>query len=147
MNFDRHPAVAQNPNLPRILQELTLSHPPPLTSSSPLGLPHKEHPAWTVDLFFILPLDRLHFYRKLYDKLLKSTREGKSDWRLLKRSCERLEVMVEGVEERLGKDVNVEEINRQNQEPMDEKALLKRAMNSQKECVESIDLASRRYCC
>lgn len=60
-----------------------------------------------MDLFFILPLDRLQYYRKLYDKLLKSTREGKSDWKLLKRSCERLEVLVEGAEERLNLDVNM----------------------------------------
>lgn len=77
-----------------------------MTTSVPKSSTTQTNPPWSIDLFFVLPLDRLQYYRKLYDKLLKSTREGKSDWKLLKRSCERLEVLVEGVEERLDYDVN-----------------------------------------
>jgi hypothetical protein len=107
INFDSHPAITTNSQLGYILNDLTMSHPPPLTSSSPTISSSRSNPVWTIDLFFILPLDRLQYYRKLYDKLLRSTREGKSDWKLLKRSCEKLEVLVEGVENKLGADVNV----------------------------------------
>lgn len=104
-NFDSHPSISTNPNLPRILSDLSLSHPPPLQSSSITGSSRR----WSLDGFFILPFDRLQYYREMYDRLLRTTKEGKSDWRMLKRSCERLEVLVEGVEQRLGKDVNVAE--------------------------------------
>lgn len=60
---------------------------------------------WTLDVLFLLPFTRLRYYRKLYARLLRSTKEGRSDHRLLVVANQRLEALVNQVESRLEMDV------------------------------------------
>lgn len=96
--FDIYAPVTRNPLLPGILSEISLSTPP----SPPLE-------QWTLDALFLLPYSRLRYYRKLYARLLRSTKEGRSDHRLLLVANQRLEVLVNQVESRLEVDVADEE--------------------------------------
>jgi hypothetical protein len=48
----------------------------------------------TIDSLFALPLERLHYYQKLYAKLLKSTQPGRSDHRLLVGANEKLDSLL-----------------------------------------------------
>nr|AAV28743.1 GEF1p [Cryptococcus gattii] len=92
--FDSYPPVVGNTLLPGILDKISSSSrpTPPLTE-------------WTLDALFILPYTRLRYYRKLYTRLLRSTKEGKSDHKLLVVANERLEKLVREVEARLELDV------------------------------------------
>jgi hypothetical protein len=90
--------VTKNTILPGILQDITVSTPPtpPLTQ-------------WTLDALFLLPYTRLRYYRKLYARLLRSTKEGRSDHRLLVVANQRLDGLVYQSESRLEMDVADEE--------------------------------------
>ncbi|KAL7424381.1 hypothetical protein Q5752_000063 [Cryptotrichosporon argae] len=92
--FDSYAPVTSNPFLPPILSEITASTPPP----PPLD-------AWSLDALFLLPYSRLRYYRKLYARLLRSTKEGRSDHRLLLGANQKLEGLVDAVERRLEMDV------------------------------------------
>jgi hypothetical protein len=46
---------------------------------------------WTLDALFLLPKQRLQYYRKLYNRLLKSTAPGRSDHRLLAGALDKLD--------------------------------------------------------
>lgn len=92
--FDSFQPVSQNDVLPPIL--ITISQ--QLAPSPPLN-------QWTLDALFLLPYTRLRYYKKLYARLLRSTKEGRSDHRLLLVANERLEKLIEGVEGRLEVDV------------------------------------------
>ena len=80
--------------LPGILQDITISTPP---------TPPLAH--WSLDALFLLPYARLRYYRKLYARLLRSTKEGRSDHRLLVVANQRLEGLVTQTESRLEMDV------------------------------------------
>lgn len=90
--------MTQNPLLPAILSEISVSNPP----TPPLA-------QWTLDALFLLPFTRLRYYRKLYARLLRSTKEGRSDHRLLVVANQKLESLVSQVESRLEMDVADEE--------------------------------------
>lgn len=92
--FNSYLPVTHNNLLPGILLDISMSTPPtpPLTQ-------------WSLDALFILPYARIRYYRKLYARLLKSTREGRSDHRLLVVANQRLESLVAEVESRLEADV------------------------------------------
>lgn len=92
--FDSYPPVTRNLLLPGILTEISTTSPPspPLTQ-------------WSLDALFLLPYTRLRYYRKLYARLLRSTKEGRSDHRLLLVANQRLETLVADVESRLEMDV------------------------------------------
>jgi hypothetical protein len=92
--FDDWSAVTKNTILPGILQDITVSTPP----TPPLG-------QWSLDALFLLPYTRLRYYRKLYARLLRSTKEGRSDHRLLVVANQRLEGLVTQIESRLEIDV------------------------------------------
>ena len=96
--FDTWSRVTQNTVLPSILSDISVSTPPtpPLTT-------------WTLDALFLLPFNRLRYYRKLYARLLRSTKEGRSDHRLLVVANQRLEGLVSQLEGRLEMDVGDEE--------------------------------------
>ncbi|ORY26875.1 hypothetical protein BCR39DRAFT_539899 [Naematelia encephala] len=96
--FDLFAPVTRNALLPNILTEISSTCPPtpPLTS-------------WSLDALFILPYTRLRYYRKLYARLLRSTKEGRSDHRLLLGANQRLESLVNEVESRLEMDVTEED--------------------------------------
>lgn len=93
--FDSYPSVARNPLLPNILADISASSPP---------IPHPTQ--WSLDALFILPYARLRYYRKLYARLLRSTKEGRSDHRLLVVANQRLGTLVSEVEARLEVDVS-----------------------------------------
>jgi hypothetical protein len=67
------------------------TYPPP--SSSISG-------AWTLDDLFLLPKARLKYYKKLYNRLLKTTEPGRSDHRLLVGALDTLEFLIGVVESR-----------------------------------------------
>ncbi|KAK8846747.1 hypothetical protein IAR55_005834 [Kwoniella newhampshirensis] len=96
--FDSYTPVTRNALLPGILSDISVSSAP----SPPL-----TH--WTLDALFILPYTRLRYYRKLYARLLRSTKEGRSDHRLLVVANERLDGLVNEVESRLEMDVSEED--------------------------------------
>ncbi|ORX34393.1 hypothetical protein BD324DRAFT_643385 [Kockovaella imperatae] len=92
--FDSYEAVTRNVLLPNILTDIsTISTPTPPLST------------WSLDALFILPYARLRYYRKLYARLLRSTKEGRSDHKLLVTANQRLEALVSEVESRLDVDV------------------------------------------
>jgi hypothetical protein len=98
--FDSYAGVTRNALLPDILADISSSNPPP----APLE-------QWTLDALFLLPFGRLRYYRKLYARLLRSTKEGRSDHRLLVTANQRLESLVERVEGRLDMDVSDGEVS------------------------------------
>ncbi|CAE7208155.1 unnamed protein product [Rhizoctonia solani] len=89
--FDTWRPVQQNPNLARILGDLT-------STLSP-GNPQE----WTLDKLFALPPQRLKYYKKLYSRLLKTTSPGRSDHRLLVGANETLDRLMATCEERRNK--------------------------------------------
>ncbi|KAF8679876.1 RhoGEF domain [Rhizoctonia solani] len=89
--FDTWRPVQQNPNLGRILGELSNT----LTPENPQE--------WTLDKLFALPLQRLKYYKKLYSRLLKTTSPGRSDHRLLVNANETLDRLMATCEERRSK--------------------------------------------
>ena len=97
--FDSYPPVTRNTQLPTILADISNSSPP----TPPLSL-------WSLDALFILPYARLRYYKKLYARLLRSTKEGRSDHRLVVVANQRLETLVSDVETRLEVDVGEDEI-------------------------------------
>jgi len=96
--FDSWSAVTKNTILPGILRDITISTPP----TPPLV-------EWSLDALFLLPYTRLRYYRKLYARLLRSTKEGRSDHRLLVVANQRLEGLVNQTESRLEMDVTDED--------------------------------------
>ena len=96
--FDSYTPISHNTLLPGILTDISNLCPPtpPLT-------------AWSLDALFILPYTRLRYYRKLYARLLRSTKEGRSDHRLLVVANQRLDALVSMAESRLEMDVSEEE--------------------------------------
>ena len=96
--FDSYEPVMRNALLPSILADISsISSPTPPLST------------WSLDALFILPYARIRYYRKLYARLLRSTKEGRSDHKLLVIANQRLESLVSDVESRLEVDVGEDE--------------------------------------
>lgn len=93
--YDHFSSAANNQKLPNILAAISRALPP---------VPPSE--TWTIDSLFRLPYIRLRYYRRLYGKLLASATEGRSDHNMLKVAGDKLNVIVNTVEERLEMDVN-----------------------------------------
>ncbi|KAG9098547.1 hypothetical protein FS749_003588 [Ceratobasidium sp. UAMH 11750] len=91
--FDTWRPVQQNPNLARILGDLGNV----LTSSPPQE--------WTLDKLFSAPTKRLHYYKKLYSRLLKTTSPGRSDHRLLVGANEKLDRLIATCEENRNRQI------------------------------------------
>jgi len=64
---------------------------------------------WTLDRLFLQPRARLKYYKKLYSRLLKSTRPGRSDHALLLSATETLDRLFQRVEARLTVSVTAPE--------------------------------------
>lgn len=96
--FDDWEPVLSNQRLPTTLAMFSSSNPPPLLSSSPEH--PSEPPIWALDDLFLLPKGRLRYYKKLYNRLLKSTTPGRSDHRLLTGALEKLDRLLSVIDQR-----------------------------------------------
>ncbi|CCM05170.1 uncharacterized protein FIBRA_07379 [Fibroporia radiculosa] len=105
--FDAWEAIQSNPRVRTILAMFSSSNPPPLPESSPEHPP--EPPLWTLDRLFLLPRERLDYYRRMYFRLLKSTVPGKSDHRSLSAALEKIEKLLATQEKRVAIVVNQEQ--------------------------------------
>jgi len=96
--FDQWEPVKSNTKLPGVLEAFSTASPPSITAiqSSQLADPS----LWTLDALFLLPKGRLLYYRKLYNRLLKSTVPGRSDHRLLTGALEKLDDLLETLDGR-----------------------------------------------
>ncbi|OSX67454.1 hypothetical protein POSPLADRAFT_1030496 [Postia placenta MAD-698-R-SB12] len=101
--FDTWELVQSNSRLPTVLAMFSATNPPPLPATAP------EHPAepplWTLDRLFLLPRDRLEYYRKLYTKLMKSTVPGREDHRLLSNALDKIDTLLTTLDQRGGLEV------------------------------------------
>ncbi|WWC87232.1 uncharacterized protein L201_002120 [Kwoniella dendrophila CBS 6074] len=103
--FDSYQPVTKNQLLNGILQEISLTNKP----TPPLN-------QWSLDALFILPYTRLRYYRKLYVRLLRSTKEGRSDHKLLVVANQKLDDLVNQIESRLELDVSENDTDNQQQQ-------------------------------
>ncbi|KAG1867963.1 hypothetical protein DFJ58DRAFT_654250 [Suillus subalutaceus] len=96
--FDQWQPVKSNTKLPGVLEAFSTASPPSIAAiqSSQLADPS----LWTLDALFLLPKGRLLYYRKLYNRLLKSTVPGRSDHRLLTGALEKLDDLLETLDGR-----------------------------------------------
>jgi hypothetical protein len=92
IGFDAFPPVRANPQVSAVLSRIVWPASLPRPSS-------ELDEIVTMDVLFELPGERLRYYKKLYDKLLKSTQEGKSDHLLLVKANEKLDFLLVGMEE------------------------------------------------
>lgn len=85
--FDSFEPVQCNPKLGPILEEVpyprSLPSPPELELLGVPALRDGIAPPPSLDQLFMLPICRLGYYKKLYSRLLRSTKEGRSDHQLL----------------------------------------------------------------
>ncbi|KAL0951069.1 hypothetical protein HGRIS_007807 [Hohenbuehelia grisea] len=95
--FDVWDPVRTNARLPAVVSTFSAANPPP--PSTP-NLDPSNPSLWTLDALFLLPKARLKYYKKLYSRLLKSTTPGRSDHRLLVGALEKLDMLLETVENR-----------------------------------------------
>ncbi|PCH33767.1 hypothetical protein WOLCODRAFT_86998 [Wolfiporia cocos MD-104 SS10] len=103
VGFDTWTPVEANDGVRTKLAIFSASNPPPLPPSSPA---HPSEPLlWTLDSLFLLPKDRLKYYRKLYTRLLKSSVPGRSDHKLLSGALEKLETLITTLERRMDERV------------------------------------------
>ncbi|KAF7310974.1 hypothetical protein HMN09_00640700 [Mycena chlorophos] len=94
--FDDWEPVQSNARLPSIISGFSATHPPPSWAMSL----DSETPTWTLDGLFLLPKARLKYYRKLYARLLKSTTPGRSDHKLLVGALDKLDKLLDTLENR-----------------------------------------------
>ncbi|KAJ4486253.1 hypothetical protein J3R30DRAFT_3445453 [Lentinula aciculospora] len=87
--FNMWEPVQSNPKLGPILVNFSSSNPP--SSGDEI---------WTLDTLFLLPKARLKYYKKLYGRLLKSTAPGRSDHRLLVGAVDKLDRLLDTLEQR-----------------------------------------------
>lgn len=90
--FDTWEPVQSNPRLSATLSTFSAAVPPPQSVSS--------DGTWTLDTLFLLPKARLKYYKKLYNRLLKSTAPGRSDHRLLVGALDTLDRLMDTLETR-----------------------------------------------
>ncbi|KAJ7597131.1 hypothetical protein C8J56DRAFT_1041358 [Mycena floridula] len=93
--FDEWEPVQSNPKLAQVLSTFSATNPPPIAASSSSG-----GPLWTLDSLFLLPKLRLKYYKKLYSRLLKSTAPGRSDHRLLVGALDKLDNLLNTLDQR-----------------------------------------------
>lgn len=94
-SFDFFEPVQANPRLLPILHSL----PWPATLLPPNPQRDGSETYVSLDVLFLLPTERLAYYKRLYARLLKSTQEGRSDHALLVAANERLDHLLELCEE------------------------------------------------
>ena len=93
--FDDWEKIRSNPRLPIVLADLSTTNPATTQDGDPLSQ------QWTLDALFLLPRARLKYYKKLYSRLLKSTKPGRSDHKLLLSATETLDTLYQLVESRI----------------------------------------------
>ncbi|KAJ3813760.1 hypothetical protein F5876DRAFT_86894 [Lentinula aff. lateritia] len=87
--FDMWDPVQSNAKLGSILANISSSF-----------TPSTGNEVWTLDALFLLPKARLKYYKKLYGRLLKSTAPGRSDYKLLVGAVDKLERLLDTLEQR-----------------------------------------------
>ncbi|WVO15823.1 hypothetical protein L204_103485 [Cryptococcus depauperatus] len=97
-HFDSNAHVSKNKILSARINEYSKSCPP-----SPPSI------QWTLDELFLLPYRRLKYYKKMYMRLLKNSKEGQNVYDLLTNANQRLDSLLREIEARLGMDVNDQE--------------------------------------
>ena len=112
--FDTWEPVQANPRVRTILAMFSSSCPPPLPTSSPAH--PAEPPIWTLDELFLLPKGRIKYYKKLYNRLLKSTTPGRSDHRMLTGALEKLDKLLATIDSRASVRVDSGNTNTPNEE-------------------------------
>lgn len=98
LGFDTWEPVQVNPRVLTVLAMFSSTCPPPLPTSSPAH--PAEPPIWTLDELFLLPRGRIKYYKKLYNRLLKSTAPGRSDHRMLTGALEKLDQLLTTIDTR-----------------------------------------------
>ncbi|KAJ3719826.1 hypothetical protein C8R42DRAFT_671889 [Lentinula raphanica] len=73
---------------------------PILVNFSSSNPPSSGDEVWSLDALFLLPKARLKYYKKLYGRLLKSTAPGRSDHKLLVGAVDKLDRLLETLEQR-----------------------------------------------
>lgn len=96
--------MCSNSRLPGIIEAFSAACPPP--AGVVLDSPNPDTPIWTLDALFLLPKGRLKYYRKLYNRLLKSTAPGRSDHKLLVGAIDKLDGLLGTLEDRSGISVS-----------------------------------------
>ncbi|KAG1783854.1 hypothetical protein EV702DRAFT_1190871 [Suillus placidus] len=96
--FDQWEPVKSNMKLPGVLEAFSTASPPSIAAIQSAQL--ADPSLWTLDALFLLPKGRLLYYRKLYNRLLKSTVPGRSDHRLLTGALEKLDDLLETLDGR-----------------------------------------------
>ncbi|KAG6842579.1 hypothetical protein C0991_000105 [Blastosporella zonata] len=95
--FDSWEPIQSNAKLATILTAFSASNPPPPSATAS----NATDPAtWTLDDLFLLPKARVKYYKKLYNRLLKSTVPGRSDHKLLIGALETLDQLLNTLESR-----------------------------------------------
>ena len=99
-DFDSWAPIKSNAQLQRILSQLAAEY--PRQPSPPTALPGSRPFAerWSLDALFLLPLHRVRFYKRLYSRLLRGTQPGRSDHQLLKAANEKLDSLLEIIQQR-----------------------------------------------
>ncbi|CAG8457990.1 8829_t:CDS:10 [Funneliformis mosseae] len=83
LGFDSWPEIEENSTLQQTLNDISAE---------------KNQPV-SLDYFFDMPFKRLHYYKKLYMRLYRSTEPGRSDANLLLSANERIDFLLEMEEE------------------------------------------------
>lgn len=96
--FDQWEPVKSNTKLPGVLETFSTASPPSIAAIQSSQI--TDLSLWTLDALFLLPKGRLLYYRKLYNRLLKSTVPGRSDHRLLTGALEKLDDLLETLDGR-----------------------------------------------
>ncbi|KAI0778579.1 hypothetical protein BD413DRAFT_601314 [Trametes elegans] len=97
--FDHWEPVQSNARVRTILAMFSSANPPPLPASAPAH--PSEPPIWTLDQLFLLPKGRIKYYKKLYNRLLKSTTPGRSDHRLLSGALDKFDKLLATLDSRM----------------------------------------------
>ncbi|KAH9898007.1 hypothetical protein C8Q73DRAFT_788234 [Cubamyces lactineus] len=97
--FDTWDPVQSNPRVRTTLAMFSSTNPPPLPATAPAH--PAEPPIWTLDELFLLPKGRIKYYKKLYNRLLKSTTPGRSDHRLLSSALDKLDKLLAMLDSRM----------------------------------------------
>lgn len=50
-----------------------------------------EEGSTTLDVLFGLPMERVRYYKRLFERLRRNTKEGRQDWEMIMKACRGVE--------------------------------------------------------